>query len=79
MRDTISGLNDFSKEIKNGKNVEIVALLNDVHKAEATVKISKIHSDKDHSINIKIKGKIRKDTYRTFLNYLKENIGLKDE
>ena len=79
LRDTIKGINDFSEEIKTGKNLEIVAILKDVEKAKAFIKISKVHSEKDHSIDIQIKGKIRENIYHTFLNYVKENIGLKED
>jgi len=79
LRDTIKSLKDFSEKIKKCKNLEIDAILLDAGKAKASIKISKIHSDKEHSIDIQIKGKIRKNIYHTFLNYLKENIGLKEE
>lgn len=79
LRKTIDGINEFSNEIKNGKNLEITAILTDVEKCTAIVKISKIHSKKEHSVEIQIKGKIRRETYHTFLNYLKEKIGLKEE
>jgi len=78
LRDIIKSLKDFKDEIKKGKNLKIEAILLDVGKAKALIKISKIHSDKEHSIDIQIKGKIRKNIYHTFLNYLKENIGLKE-
>ncbi len=78
LRDTIKGIKDFSDEISQGKNLKIVAILKDVEKAKAVIKISKIHSEKERSVDIQIKGKIRKNVYHTFLNYLKENIGLKE-
>ena len=79
LRKTIDDIAEFSEEISKGKNVEITAILDAVHKSTAIVKINKIHSKKDHSVDIQIKGTIRKDIYHTFLNYLDENIGLKDE
>jgi len=79
LRDTIKSLKDFEDEIKDGKKIKIEAILLDVGKVKAMIKISKIHSDKEHSIDIQIKGKIRKNIYHTFLNYLKENIGLKKQ
>ena len=78
LRDTIEKLNDFSEQIKTGKNLEIDAILADVEKAKAEIKIFKIHSDKQHSVEIQINGKIKKEIYYTFLNYIKENIGLKE-
>jgi len=79
LRKTIDGINEFSNDIKNGKNLEITAILTDVERCTAVVKINKIHFKKEHSVEIQIKGKIRKETYHTFLNYLKEKIGLKEE
>jgi len=78
LRDTIEKLNDFSEQIKTGKNLEIDAILADVEKAKAEIKIFKIHSDKQHSVEIQINVKIKKEIYYTFLNYIKENIGLKE-
>ena len=79
LRKTIDGINEFSNEIKNGKNLEITAILTDVEKCTAIFKINKIHSKKEHSVEIQIKGRIRKETYHTFLNYLRGKIGLKEE
>ena len=79
LRKTIKFIDKFSIEIKEGKNVEINAILDDIEKAVAKIKINKIHNIKEHSIEIMIKGKIRKEIYHTFLNYLNEKIGLKEE
>jgi hypothetical protein len=76
LRKTIENINEYSSEISKGKNVEIIAILADVEKCTATIKINKIHSMKEHSVDIQINGKIRKEIYHTFLNYLNEKIGL---
>jgi hypothetical protein len=76
LRKTIEDIEEYSSEISKGKNVEIIAILADVEKCTATIKINKIHSIKEHSVDIKISGKIRKEIYHTFLNYLNEKIGL---
>ncbi len=78
LRKTIDKIQDFSGEITRGKTLEITAKLDDVENAIAVIKIKKIHSQKEHSIDIEIKGKIRSDIYHTFLNYLNEKIGLKE-
>ena len=78
LRKTIDIIDDYSSEISKGKNVIITAILDDIEKCTATIKISKIHSLKEHSVDIQIKGKIRKEIYHTFLNYLNEKIGLKE-
>lgn len=79
LRKTIEDIDEFSNEIKEGKIVEIIAILDDIEKAEAKIKINKVHNIKEHSVEILIKGKIRKEIYHTFLNYLNEKIGLKEE
>ncbi len=79
MRKTIENLSDFYKDISHAQSVEIVAIIDDVEKAEAIIKIKRIHSQKEHSVDIKIKGKIRIKIYHTFLNYLKDSIGIKEE
>ena len=79
LRKTINHIDDFSNEIKNGNIVDIHAVLDDIEKAIAKIKIKKIHNIKDHSIEILIKGKISKETYHIFLNYLNKNVGLKEE
>jgi hypothetical protein len=76
---TIENLSDFSEYISNAQSVEIIAILDDVEKVEAIIKIKRIHRKKEHSVDIEIKGKIRSEVYHTFLNYIKENIGLKEE
>ncbi len=78
LRKTINDIQDFSNEISKGKNVEVVAILDDVEKSTAIIKINKIHKEKDHSVDIQIKGKIRKEIYHIFLNYINEKIGLKE-
>jgi len=76
LRKTIEEIDEYSSNISKGKNVEIIAILADVEKCTATIKINKIHSIKEHSVDIQINGKIRKEIYHTFLNYLNEKIGL---
>ncbi|KYK24950.1 hypothetical protein AYK24_10570 [Thermoplasmatales archaeon SG8-52-4] len=78
LRKTIEDIIEFSSEISMGKNLEITAILADVEKAIATIKINKVHKEKEHSIDIKINGKIREEIYHIFLNYLNEKIGLKE-
>ena len=76
LRKTIDEIDEYSSDIKKGKQVVITAILADVEKCTATIKINKIHSIKEHSVDIQINGKIRKEIYHTFLNYLNEKIGL---
>jgi len=76
LRKTIENISDFSKEISQGNTVEITALLDDIEKSTAIIKIKRVHREKEHSVDIQIKGKIRVDIYHTFINYLEKKIGL---
>lgn len=78
LRKTIEDISEFSSDIKKGKNLEITAILADLEKAIAVIKIKKVHREKEHSIGIYIKGKIREEVYHIFFNYLNEKIGLKE-
>ena len=78
LKKTIKIVDDFIEELKIGKSVEITALFDDVVKCNAIINIKKIHRLDEHSVDIQIKGKIRKEIYHTFLNYLKEKIGFKE-
>jgi len=77
LRKTIDEIDEYSSDIKKGKKVVITAILADVEKCTATIKINKIHSIKEHSVDIQINGNIRKEIYHTFFNYINEKIGLK--
>jgi len=79
LRKTIDDISEFADEIHNGKRIEITAVLTDVRKCTATIKVNKIHSTKEHSVDIQMKGEIRKEVYHTFLNYLNEKIGVNKE
>ena len=76
LRKTLDNIDEYSSEILKGKNLEVVAILDDIEKCTATIKINKIHKKNDHSVDIQIKGRIKKDIYHSFLNYLDEKIGL---
>ena len=78
LRRIIDNIQEFSGEISKGKTLEITAILDDVEDATAVIKIKRIHGEKEHSVDIEIKGKIRSAIYHTFLNYLNEKIGLKE-
>lgn len=68
LRKTIENLSDFSEYISKAHSVEIMAIFDDVEKAKVIIKIKRIHRKKEHSVDIKIKGKIRCEIYHTFLN-----------
>ncbi len=78
LRETIKGLNEFKEIIDRSKLLEIVAILKDVNKCVANITIKKIHGEKDHTVEIRMKGEIRGDLYHTFYNYLNEKLGIKE-
>jgi len=79
LRETIKGLDDFKKIIEKSKVIEIVAILSDIGKCTANISIKKIHSEKDHTVEIRMKGTIKGDLYHTFYNYLNEKLGIKEQ
>jgi hypothetical protein len=76
LRKTIDNISEFSNEISQGKTLEITAILDDIEKSTAIIKIKRVHKEKERSVDIQIKGRIRIDIYHTFINYLNEKIGL---
>jgi hypothetical protein len=78
LKKTINILDDFSEQLKNGKTVEVTSMFDDAVKSTVIIKLKKIHYLDEHSVDILIKGKIRKDIYNTFLNYLQGKIGFRE-
>jgi hypothetical protein len=76
LRKTIDLLQDNSRNLKTSNSVIITAILADVEKCTAEVKIMKVHKKKDHSIDIFFRGEIKRELYHTFLNYLSGKLGL---
>ena len=79
LRKTIDGIDEFSHKIKVGKSIDITAILADIEKCTAIIRIKKIHNKKEHSVDIQMKGEIKKELYHTFINYLDQNMGVKEE
>jgi len=79
LKKTISLLDNLSVQLTNGKTVEVISVFDDAVKCTANIKVKKIHYFGEHSVDIMIKGKIRKDIYHTFLNYLQEKIGFREQ
>jgi len=51
LRKTIDDIGEFSYEISKGKNIEITAALKQIENCLAIIKINKIHSKKEHSVD----------------------------
>jgi Zn-dependent metalloprotease len=79
LRKTIDNISEYSREISKGNKLEVRAILDAIEECTAIIKIKKIHSKKEKSIDIHMKGRIKKTVYHTFLNYLDEKIGFKAE
>jgi hypothetical protein len=77
LRKTIDDFSVMTRDVHIGKSVEVTAILKEGMRSIAIVKIMKIHKEKDHAVDIQIKGGIKKELYHTFLNYLTEKLGLK--
>jgi len=70
----------FEKSVINdAKYIEISATLADVEKCTAEIKIKKIRRKKEHSIDIMLKGEIKRELYHVFCNYLVEKLGLEKD
>jgi len=78
LRKTIDDFSLMTRDVHIGKSVEVTAILKEGMRSIAIVKIMKIHKEKDHAVDIQIKGGIKKELYHTFLNYLTEKLGLKE-
>jgi len=76
LRNTIDDLSWVTPDVQRGTSVEVTAQLKEGMKSIALVKIMKRHTEKDHAVDIQIKGGIKEELYHTFLNYLHEKLGL---
>jgi len=63
----------------NARTIELSATLKDIEKCTAEIKIKKIHKRKDHSIDIMLRGEIKRELYHIFCNYLIEKLGIEKE
>lgn len=79
LRKAIDGIDEFSHEIRDRGSIKITAVLADVEKCTANIEIKRIHSKKEHSVDIQMTGEIKKELYHTFLNYLNQNLCVKEE
>lgn len=79
LRKTIDLLQENSHTMKKGSTIEITAILADIEKCTAEVKIKKVHKKKDHSIDIYMQGEIKRELYHTFVNYLSEKLGFEKD
>lgn len=76
LRNTLDDLSWVTPDVQRGTTVEVTATVKEGLKSIALVKIRKIHKEKDHAVDIQIKGGIKEELYHTFLNYLHEKLGL---
>ena len=77
LRKTIDDFSWISPDIEIRKSIEVTATSKEAMRSIVIVKIMKIHKEKDHAVDIQIKGGIKTELYHTFQNYLTEKLGLK--
>lgn len=77
LRKTIDDFSWIPPDVKIRKSIEVIATSKEAMRSIAIVKIMKIHKEKDHAVDIQIKGGIKTELYHVFQNYLIEKLGLK--
>ncbi|MBN1861090.1 MAG: hypothetical protein JW840_06485, partial [Candidatus Thermoplasmatota archaeon] len=77
LRKTIDDFSWIPPDVKIMKSIEVTAASKEAMRSIVIVKIMKIHKEKDHAVDIQIKGGIKAELYHTFQNYLTEKLGLK--
>jgi len=73
-------IDDFSwvpPDVEIKKSIEVTASSKEAMRSIVIVKIMKVHKEKDHAVDIQIKGGIKKELYHTFQNYLSDKLSLK--
>jgi hypothetical protein len=77
LRKTIDDFSWIPPHAEIRKSIEVTVTSKEAIRCIAIVKIMKIHKEKDHTVDLQIKGGIKSELYHTFLNYLTEKLGLK--
>lgn len=77
LRKTIDDFSWIPPGVEIRKSIEVTATSKEAMRSIVVVKIMKIHKQKDHAVDIQIKGGIKAELYHTFQNYLVEKLGLK--
>lgn len=77
LRKTIDDFSWIPPDVEIRKSIEVTATSKEATRSIVIVKIMKIHKEKDHAVDIQIKGGIKTELYHTFQNYLVEKLGLK--
>lgn len=77
LRKTIDDFSWIPPDVEIRKSIEVTVTSKEAIRSVAIVKIMKIHKEKDHTVDIQIKGGIKSELYHTFLNYLTEKLDLK--
>lgn len=77
LRKTIGDFSWIPSHVEIRKSIEVTATSKEAMRSTVIVKIMKIHKEKDHAVDIQIKGGIKTELYHTFQNYLAEKLGLK--
>jgi len=78
LKKAIDILKGISRDMNQCKILEITALSDGAHRCTAEIKIKKIHKKREHAIDILMKGRIKEESYHTFINYLNEKLKVKN-
>jgi len=78
LKKAIDILKGISRDMNQCKILEITALSDGAHRCNAKIIIKKVHKKKEHAIEILMKGRIKEESYHTFLNYLNEKLKVKN-
>ena len=76
IRKTIEVLAQKAHNHKNPSTLYLKSLLSGVHSTSVEIWIKKVHSNKEHSVVIRITGEIEESLFHRFLNYLKEHLSI---
>ncbi len=78
LRKTIEILRSNKNNFKNPNSIEMTVILQDVKKCTVETTIKKIHDIKKHTVEMYFNGEIREDLYYSFLNYINDNVDVKN-
>ena len=78
MRKSIEMLVREANKTKGGKSIEMTAMKANP-KCTADVLINRVHPKKNHTIHVKMDGKIEEELFRRFLNYMRQHMAAEPE
>ena len=77
-KEAIDKLKAISSDVDQGKTLEVIAKSEEPYECIIEITTKKVHKEQEPAIDLAIKGIIKEKTYHEFLNYLKENLKIKE-